>query len=121
MKIIQGQPINKFDTQIMVGARLLSIGFGYFSTQLYFDNETIISIEDSFLYIKKNGAVSEVACARIFASQLCESIHAVILGATLNENGKLSLSFDDGISLIFRKQSSPESYSIKSTSGTFVA
>lgn len=121
METIQGKPINNFDARVMVGARLLNIEFGYFSTQIHFDNEATISMEDSFLYTNKDGVAVEVACARVSATQLCESIHAVVLSAALNENGSFALSFDDGISLTFLKRLFPESYSIKTISGTFVA
>lgn len=109
-----GLPVN-FDGSFLVGHTLEMICFNWNQIYLHFDNQLTIKIEGEFSYGPRLGDELDVKPVRmpITESKLMHLLERSISQATGNENGTLTIIFDNGHTLRCFESPGYESYEIK--------
>lgn len=88
-----------FDGSRLVGRFLEQICFGLYQIQLRFDKEVTIAVTSSFVY--KDSATSDAKTISFpdppeVKSQLLQLLHCTIVKASGDQEGTLTLEFDNG-------------------------
>jgi hypothetical protein len=98
MSEMYGLPEN-FDGSRLVGRFLLQICFGLYQIQLHFDERLTISIESTLLYrysMTSDPKRIHIPDTPTFRSDLLQLLHHTITGASGNQEGTLTIEFDNG-------------------------
>ena len=121
MSIVPGRPIRDLDPSMMIGASIEHIKFGWFAVMVYVDNDSVISIEDRFVYTDSSGFIQDVKDAKAKATELCEMIGKKITRYESQSDGEVYIGLDDSSALRLLKLSDPESFNIATQNGVFVS
>ena len=97
-----------FDGGFLVGRTLELVCFARYQMYLHFDEKVIITVESAFSY-----NASGVVDVPVGESNLMELVGAVVLAATGDDGGTLSLLFDNGQTVkVYDTSRQYESYTI---------
>jgi Family of unknown function (DUF6188) len=103
-----------FDSALLVGRNLEMICFSSNQVYLHFDGQVTIKIEGEFSYLSDRADMDQKRIRMPIAeSKLMQSLEHLISGATADENGTLTLVFDNGHILKCFEAHDYESYEIK--------
>ena len=104
-----------FDGSRLVGCFLVQICFGVGQIQLRFDKELTIAVTNSFVYKDSKSPdpkTIEIPGLPVVQSRLLQLLHCTIVNASGDQEGTLTLEFDNGHVLQCCDRSHYEAYEI---------
>jgi hypothetical protein len=104
-----------FEPSMFAGRELLQVSFTINTVDLLFDDDVGITIEGTFEFRAREGRPSERQTIPSTSSALVELVGHKVVAAAAQQNGVLTLDFDNGGRLTCLDESSQfESYHIRS-------